>query len=79
MGTGGNEIKQYKDDGTMKKPITIQVTSRLVFYIVYLMVTIYLCTVAIVKYYSIGVSILVWFLLIMSYPFSIFLISRKEE
>ena len=77
-----DELKDKLDDllfRTINKEYTVKITWRFLFYIFYLIVTIYLVTNAIMNYYEHKMFAgVVWFLLIMSYLFSLFLVRRKE-
>lgn len=63
----------------LNQEIKFTITWRFVFYICYISIVIFLCTNALLNYYEKWFSGIVWFMLIMSYPFSVFLIRRRNE
>lgn len=74
-----NNNKGIKAKRLFETKYDLRFTWRFSFYIIYLVTVFYLVSRALVGYYeNVYVSGLIWFLFVMSYLFSIFLVNIKE-
>lgn len=72
-------MKLLTDIFNGNRKIEFIITWRLVFYVIYIAVTILLVSNALVHYYeNRTIMVIIWMIFFMSYPFSLFLIQLKE-